>query len=861
MGDISKFGTSILNGVKKSGQAVGNASKATGNAISDFINGKQKEGGEKKDYRFDQSKKQNDKVNTVFTSTEYGIEQESDTGDINNNTINNILTNVFSGNLFDAGISTITASNIHSSWYIAKRPITDENKYNFLYNLDISNNLNNSEGSTIENLNEADTNTSNKFHKYLDSMEDPTILGFSLMIDKDNSILFGEAEIQNLNEADLSGGNTIEKKGDVLWHYLEKYYNRVACELLENFRKDIMRVFVTPSVLDKGELYKGGLRNHYVKSISGLDKLDKMFVSYGGADKEKLECLELNLYEDVRLFTTNLKFMYNNFVYNYNQGIRVVPENLVKFNMFVKIAEKRNYTLHLEDDAVINRHTPTLIYQLHGCEFIFDDSILTNNVTMMDTGSGNDTYAGLKIKISYKKVTRIFDKPYGYAGSMKWVVDDTYYDLAKSNLNNSAVHANNIDIIESLQLNGFRPSLSNDMATSESLRSKISKFTNGGVLKPGENKTLAGKFVSTLGNNAIKASSQFVEEQAKKAKNAAQSEIASAIDRNPVLSSISNNAKNLLKSNIVVSTKNLKTMLPINSIIDQNGFGSIKNDISGILGSNQIQNTADLPAFVKQNDKLNAYQSKNGGGGGQLKTLNYDIDNNNGLDALDVSKEKYEEAKNKFETNLKTLEYDVDKDGDLDVLNVSKQKYEDAKNKFETNLKTLEYDVDKDGDLDVLNVSKEKYEDAKNKFIASKEDIVPDSNYTPSLTKKDLPILEYNGTKLESSVQKYADMVKKYLASKEDIVPDGTNTNILPNEDLSNGIKNNNVLPKEDLSNTTFKPEGYIINDIVPDAKNTNILPKENLNNGIITKNEFTINDIVPDSNYKPTLPKQDLSK
>ncbi len=821
MGDISKFGTSILNGVKKSGQAVGNASKATGNAISDFINGKQKEGGEKKDYRFDQSKKQNDKVNTVFTSTEYGIEQESDTGDINNNTINNILTNVFSGNLFDAGISTITASNIHSSWYIAKRPITDENKYNFLYNLDISNNLNNSEGSTIENLNEANVS---KLYQYLDSMEDPTILGFSLMIDKDNSILFGEdrveTEIQNLNEADLSGGNTIEKKGDVLWHYLKKYYNRVACELLENFRKDIMRVFVTPSVLNDGELYKGGLRNHYVKSISGLDKLDKMFVSYGGADKEKLECLELNLYEDVRLFTTNLKFMYNNFVYNYNQGIRVVPENLVKFNMFVKIAEKRNYTLHLEDDAVINRHTPTLIYQLHGCEFIFDDSILTNNVTMMDTGSGNDTYAGLKIKISYKKVTRIFDKPYGYAGTSDWIIDDTYNDL-------SQYHANNGSVIRKLKLNGFRPSLSNDMATSESLRSKISKFTNGGVLKPGENKTLAGKFVSTLGNNAIKASSQFVEEQAKKAKNAAQSEIASAIDRNPVLSSISNNAKNLLKSNIVVSTKNLKTMLPINSIIDQNGFGSIKNDISGILGSNQIQNTADLPAFVKQNDKLNAYQSKNGGGGGQLKTLNYDIDNNNGLDALDVSKEKYEEAKNKFETNLKTLEYDVDKDGDLDV----------------------------------LNVSKEKYEDAKNKFIASKEDIVPDSNYTPSLTKKDLPILEYNGTKLESSVQKYADMVKKYLASKEDIVPDGTNTNILPNEDLSNGIKNNNVLSKEDLSNTTFKPEGYIINDIVPDAKNTNILPKENLNNGIITKNEFTINDIVPDSNYKPTLPKQDLSK
>ncbi len=749
---------------------------------------------ERRTYRVDQSKKQNDKAHNVFDKSEYGIEQESDTGDINNNTINDILTNVFSGNLFDAGVSAISTKNIHSSWYIAKRPIVDENKYNFLYNLDISSG---SVYGLAQNAKEANITNITSLNKYLDSMEDPTILGYSLMIDEKNSILFNNADVvefkeetilpvsnnttptrlnENSNEASLSdlsknkafytipttqtNDKQINKRttSDILKEYLFKYYNTQAVEFLTKFRKDIMRVFVTPSVIDNGELYKGGLRNHYVKSIEGLDKLDKMFVKYSDTP----EVLTLNLYEDVRLFTTNLKFMYNNFVYNYNQGIRVVPENLVKFNMFIKIAEKRNYALHYESDDVINKHTPTLIYQLHGCEFIFDESIVGSTVTMMGSDV-NDTYAVLKIKISYKKVTRIFDKPYAYSDSATdWIIDDTYNDLSK-------YHPSNFDMIAKLQTNGFRSSLSNEMATTESLRSKISKFTNGGILKPGENKTLAGKFASTLGNNAIKAGSQFVEEQAKKAKNAAQSEIASAIDRNPILSGISNNVKNLLKSNIVVSTKNLKTMLPTNSIIDQNGFGSIKNDIRGILGANQIQNKSEVPAFVSPSSNFMVI-----GGVDEWK-------------------------------------YDIDKDGKTDRLDVSKQKYEDEKNKFETKLKTLNYDVDKDGDLDILDVSKQKYEDEKNKFIASKEDIVLDN---------------------ENSVQKYADMVKKYLASKEDIVPNGTNTNILPNVDLSNGIKNNNVLPKENLN------DGSIINE-----------------------NKFTINDIVPDSDYKPTLPKQDLSK
>lgn len=809
MGDESKFGTKILNAIKSGAKSLS-------------INGISSGSGDKIGYRADQSKAENKDVTKIFFGDGYGIEQRTDTGDINNNTINDILSNVFSGNLFDAGISAITTSNIHSSWQLATRPIVDENKYNFLYNLDISNKqIDAASGGENKNSNEADvTSYGGKLHEFLDSMEDPTILGYSLMIDKDNSILFDKDTVlfntvkNNQNANETSVGNSVfdpnkldvgvpEKTtiDDVLKSYLIKYYNNTAVSFLENFRKDIMRVFITPSRTT--DLYKGGLRNHYVKSITGLDKLDKMFVTYGG---DKPECLELNLYEDVRLFTTNLKYMYNNFVYNYNQGIRVVPENLLKFNMFVKISEKRTFTLHNASDTEINKHAPTLIYQLHGCEFIFDESIVGSSVTMMGSES-NDTYAGLKIKISYKKVTRIFDKPYGYSNTEDWIIDDTYNDL--TTVGTGEKHSRNANIISGLQLNGSRSSLSNEIeASNNSLKSKISKFTNGGVLNTNGKTTLAGKFASSLGNNAIKAGSQFVEEEAKKAKNAIQTNIATSIDRNPILSSISNNVKNLLKSNIIVSTKDLGTLLPTDSILDQNGFAGISNDLKGIGDGNIMQNKSEAPSFLTKNNNTITKDDIP-----MLKYLNKDLDNSMSLYA-DMVK-KYLASKE-----------DIVPDGkNTNVLP-------------DENLNSTTFKPD----------------------VYTVEDIVPDGVSTNVLPDMNLS----NGIK-NPNILPNEDLSNTtfkpggYIV--EDIVPDGKNTNVLPNEDLNNGIKNINTLPNIDLSNGIKNPNVFVVEDIVPDGINNNILPNENLNTGKINENKFTINSIIPAIKYNPILPKQDLSK
>lgn len=835
MGDISKFGKKIIDAAKKGVDAT----KKGVNAGLDFINGGSDGLGGIMGYRKDQTSAENKDVNTYFAKHEYGIEERTDTGDINNNTINNILTNVFSGNLFDAGVSAISTKNIHSTWQLATRPVVDVNKYNFLYNLDIANKINASNEST--NGNEA--NTTDSLVNYLDSMEDPTILGYSLMIDTYNSILFGEktyeitkktvtdtntnnpneanaatssVNINNPNEANAaisSSGTKTEKVetsnvSDVLVEYLGKYYNQTSINLLRKFREDILKVFVTPSVGAVNlynDLYNGKYKNHYIKNIKNLNSLDKMFVSYSA---ETPTCLELELYEDVRLFTTNLKFMYNNFVYNYNKGVRVVPENLLKFNMFIKISEKRTYTLYNQSDKTISKHTPTLIYQLHGCEFVFDESILGDTISMMGSET-QDNFANLKIKIKYKKVTRIFNKPYATGNPENdnaWIVDDTYHDLT-TNLSTRS----NDDIITGLQTNGYRASLSNLIAApNNSLKSKISKFTSGGFLNPNDNKTLAGKFATTLGNNAIKAGSQFVEEEAKKAKNAIQSDIASNIAKNPVLSGISNNVKNLLKSNIVISTKSLKTMLPTNKILEQNGIEGIKNDLKGVMGGNQIQNKNDIPAFIV------------------------------------ASPETYS-----------VNETEILKDGNGKILDVSEDVYDQISKNWEKKpfVPKLEY---KGNELDV---SEDVYDKKIDDFIKSKEDIVPDGNPNKTYQKQEVPLLEYDGKQLNDSIKKYSELVKAYLASKEDIVPGAINNNVLPNENLNNGIKNINSLPKEDLSNTTFKPGGYIIEDIVPDATNNNVLPKENLNTGVLNENKFTIQDIVPDSNYKPTLPKQDLSE
>ena len=120
------------------------------------------------------------------------------------------------------------------------------------------------------------------------------------------------------------------------------------------------------------------IKQHYINSISGLSNLAKKF------NRWREDRLDIELYEDISMTSTYLAYLYNNLVYSYENGRIIVPENLLKFNLRIKISEIRNLTsirqlksTDVTDQAIVNalKYNVTCIaYKLFDCEFDFVNS-------------------------------------------------------------------------------------------------------------------------------------------------------------------------------------------------------------------------------------------------------------------------------------------------------------------------------------------------------------------------------------------------------------------------------------------------------------------------------------------------------
>jgi hypothetical protein len=480
---------------------------------------------------------------------------------------------------------------------------------------------------------------------------------------------------------------------------------------------------------------------------------------------------------------------------------------------------------------------------------------------MTNNSEGTDSYNELKISIKYKKVNRIFKKPYSY-GKEDWKIDDSMVDFTDGIKTDA-------EIIQNLQQAKYKPALSNAVLTPQSLRTKLANLTNNPLGKNAN--TVAGKFASTLGNNAIKSGAQFVTDQATKLKNAAQSEIGnSALFKNP----ITNNIKNLLKANITLSTKNLKTMLPSNRIPDV--YDEIRSDLKGVINNfipskgydNFYNERKDVPPTIINLDDFIINQESN-----ISKSIKYGdkiinefgvyksvTDYKKELDKYIQSKEDITEYRNNIGLGMwQGVTPDITETGKNDKLE-SWQGIKKDITEYRDNIgldmwQGVTPDITETGENDKLEswqgVTPDITETGKNDKLESwqgiKEDITDYKPNTNKLPKEDLS----NGNKVVG------------VLPKEDITDYKPNTNKLPKEDITDYKPNTNKLPKEDLSNGNKSKGVFSIVDItvypknkaLPNIKeNVNtgkkitemILPKENLNNGIITYNK---------------LPKEDLSK
>ncbi len=236
-------------------------------------------------------------------------------------------------------------------------------------------------------------------NKYDDSAyEDPTYLGFTLEID-DKSALFTDVL------------PFLEEKAS----RITQFESRLA--LYKQFIIKIQQVFKSRE--STGENPETYIKSHYINSVGGFENLHKKFNEW------KKDKLTIELHEDIALFSTYISTLYNNLTYSYTYGRRMIPENLLKFNLYIKISEIRNLTSIAKQksglkgnkadqfiaDSLKNNVT-CYVYKLHDCEFdFFRSKPIGDDIIQAGIDAASPGHSMLEFDIYFKSVSRQIYNP------------------------------------------------------------------------------------------------------------------------------------------------------------------------------------------------------------------------------------------------------------------------------------------------------------------------------------------------------------------------------------------------------------------------------------------------------------------
>jgi hypothetical protein len=515
--------------------------------------------------------------NKITDNIDYGAEEVS-MANRHRDAISGILDKTFSGNLFDVGVSTLNLLNFGSKWKIMYKLEVDKNIYPFKY-LYYYNPLYTKGGSDKQ----ATEKSSKPSLTFLDDIEDPTILGFTLKIDYDTSPLFkktdssenitkkqdrnqSEKSVTNTNTSlSLKASNNPYSSRNFINTYSSQHPELSYSELyLDEFQEICEKIFISPeSILDINKKYdRIKYKNSYIYEIKGLDKLDNPFVKY---DDKEHESLELVLGEDIRMYVNRMAFLYRNLSWSYNMGKKLIPENLLRFNLYIKVSDIRNYTSGVKGDndekedskslinAIRNGYS-RVVYELKDCEFLFDSSL--NPDTLKIGGSEvNDNYANLKLRIKYRKVNRIFYSKLFSSNFVDFLIGDKYYTPNTAHI---ATDLNNIGFSD---LNTIkRDSKTNNIAVYPSLKTRLDVLKNKGLLNEDDNDTALTRFGKSIGNKAIKAGATILDDKVQQIKNGLND-----IGKNVFNNNLSSTVRDLLKDKVQTKSKILGKSLHLNT--------------------------------------------------------------------------------------------------------------------------------------------------------------------------------------------------------------------------------------------------------------------------------------------------------
>lgn len=222
--------------------------------------------------------------------------------------------------------------------------------------------------------------------------EDPTYLGFTIEMDEQSALFTQVLPF-------------LEK------HSTTRAEMKARIPVYKEFVNKVNMMFNSQESAADDTQRNQFIKQHYINSISGLSNLAKKF------NRWREDRLDIELYEDISLSSSYLAYLYNNLVYSYENGRLIIPENLLKFNLRIKISEIRNLTSIRQlnsndptDQAIVNAlkyNVTCIVYKLFDCEFDFYNALpFDDTIAQAGIGQNLPSESIVPMGIFYKSVGR-----------------------------------------------------------------------------------------------------------------------------------------------------------------------------------------------------------------------------------------------------------------------------------------------------------------------------------------------------------------------------------------------------------------------------------------------------------------------
>lgn len=248
------------------------------------------------------------------------------------------------------------------------------------------------------------------FIRTFDDNEDPTILGFEIILKINDSPIFN-GELKNfINIWSGLNNSEIGSRAEIL--------DRFQAQLFKFFKKDSDVNLSNSQNANPKFLNTDGAKSYYLEEIEGLDKLTEKYMGIsgeGGGSGEGVfvdypkDVITLKFREDVTQNLAYLTSLYKSLSWSRLRGKQLVPENLLRFDCEIVITELKDYVRIFKNGDTIEKYVDKIsryVYELYECQFFFSNMPHGTTLKM----NAPEVLSSTDIKFNYKFSTMRFEK-------------------------------------------------------------------------------------------------------------------------------------------------------------------------------------------------------------------------------------------------------------------------------------------------------------------------------------------------------------------------------------------------------------------------------------------------------------------